>query len=252
MVYVDLLVMEDLLINYVILYGVGIILNRITKFYKVLFAATIGNIPLIFLFCHINNYIMNIITFVFAIIMSLVSFSYKDIIYTVKNVIYMYLISIFLAGSMYLVNTSFLPHINSYLLNVLMLLVLSPIITYIYIKSIDKIKLGSSNYYLVDIYLKDRPKITVNAFLDTGNKLVDPYTKKAIILVQKNKIGELNNPLLVPYETITEHGLLECYPVLKIYINNIGYRKRVLIGLIDEVGIEGAECLLNSRLLERI
>ena len=252
MVYVDLLVIENLFINYVILYGVGTILNRFTRFPKILFASAIGNIPLIFLFCDINNYFMNVITFIFAIIMSLISFSYKDIIYTIKNIVYMYLISIFLAGCMYLVNTNFLPNVNSYLVNVVILVISSPIITYVYIKSIDKIKLNSSNYYLVDIYFKDKPKITVNAFLDTGNKLIDPYSKKAIILVSKDKIDKLDNPLLVPYNTISEHGLLECYSVIKIYIHKVGYRSKVLIGLIDEGGIEGADCILNSKLLERV
>lgn len=252
MVYIDLLVIENLIINYVILYGVGIVLNRVTRFPKILFASAIGNIPLIFLFCHMNNYFLNVITFIFAIIMSLVSFNYKDIVYTIKNVIYMYLISVFLAGGMYLVNTNLFPTIDSYLVNTVVLVMLSPIITYVYIKSTFKVKLNSSNYYLVDIYFKDKSKITVNAFLDTGNKLVDPYSKKAIILVSKDKICKLDNPLLVPYNTITNHGLLECYPILKIYIHKIGYRKRVLIGLINEVGIEGADCILNSRLLERI
>jgi len=253
MVYIDLLVIQDLLMNYIVLYATGIILNRITKFNKIFFASTIGNIPIIFLFCNLNNHLINIISLLFSIIMSLVSFSYKDIIYTIKNVIYMYLISIFLAGSIYLINTNFLPQINNYLLNVIILLILSPLITYIYIKSIDKIKINSSNYYHVDIYLKDKPKITVNAFLDTGNKLSDPYTNSPIILVSKNKIiGRLNNPILVPYNTIDNHGLLKCYKPEKLYINKVGYRKKVLIAPIDEIGIEGADCILNSQLLERI
>ena len=252
MVYVDLLFMQDLFINYVILYGIGILLNRITKFTKILLSSVIGTIPLIFLFCNFNSYTINIITFIFSIVMVVVSFDYKDIIYTIKNIIYLYLISTFLAGGMYLINTNFLPQINSYLFNMIILISLSPIITYIYIKSIDKIKLNSSNFYIVDIYLKDKPKITVNAFLDTGNKLIDPYTKKAIILVSKRIIGGLGMPLLVPYNTICEHGLLECYTVVKIYIHDIGYRRRVLIGLIDDIGIEGADCILNQRLLERI
>ena len=253
MVYIDLLVLEDLLINYVILYTTGIILNRITKFKKIFLSSSFGTIPLIFLFCNLNNYLISIITFLFSIIMSIIAFSYKDIIYTVKNVIYMYLISVFLAGSIYLINTNFLPEINNYLLSVIILLILSPIITYIYIKSIDKIKINSSNYYHVDIYLKDKPKITVNAFLDTGNKLTDPYTKKSIIIISKNKIiGKLNNPLLVPYNTIDNHGLLECYPVEKIYIDKVGYKTKVLIAPIDEIGIEGADCILNQKLLERI
>lgn len=253
MIYIELLVIEDLLINYVILYATGIALNRITRFNKIFFAATIGTISLIFLFCNLHNYIINIISFLFSIAMSLIAFSYKDIIYTIKNIIYMYLISIFLAGSIYLINTNYLPQINNYLLNVISLLIISPIITYIYIKSISKIKINNSNYYQIDIYLKDKPKITVTAFLDTGNKLIDPYTKKPIILISKHKITcKINNPILVPYNTIDNHGLLKCYRIEKIYIHKVGYRKKVLIAPINEIGIEGADCILNGQLLERI
>ena len=52
----------------------------------------------------------------------------------------MYLISIFLAGTIYLINVNFLPKINNYLLNVLILIIIAPIITYSYTKSIIKIK----------------------------------------------------------------------------------------------------------------
>jgi len=253
MVYIDLLVIQDLLMNYIVLYATGIILNRITKFNKIFFASTIGNISLIFLFCNINNYIVNIISLLFSIIMSLIAFSYKDIVYTIKNVIYMYLISIFLAGSIYLINTSFLPQINNYIINVIVLLIISPIITYLYTLSITKIKNNYSNYYQLDIYLKDKPKITINAFLDTGNKLSDPYTNSPIILVSKKLIlGNLSNSILVPYNTIDNHGLLKCYKPEKIFIHKVGYRKKVLIAPIDEIGIEGADCILNQKLLERV
>ena len=185
--------------------------------------------------------------------MSLIAFSYKDIIYTIKNIIYMYLISIFLAGSIYLINTKFLPHIDNYFLNVIILITISPIITILYVKSISKIKINNSNYYQIDIYLKDKPKITMSAFLDTGNKLIDPYTKKPIILISKNKINISDkNPLIIPYNTIDNHGLLKCYLVEKIYINKVGERKKVLIAPIDDIGIEGADCILNQKLLERI
>ena len=253
MIYIDLLFLQDLLINYVILYTTGIILNRITKFKKIFLSSLVGTISLIFLFCNLNNYTIGLISFAFSLIMSIIAFSYKDIIYTIKNAIYMYLISVFLAGSIYLINTNYLPQINNYLLNIIILIILSPVITYIYIKSIDKIKLNRSNYYHVDIYLKDKPKITVNAFLDTGNKLIDPYTKKAIIIISKNRIiGKLGNPILVPYNTIDNHGLLKCYTVEKIYIDKVGYKTKVLIAPINEIGIEGADCILNQKLLERI
>ena len=253
MVYVDLLVIEDLFLNYIVLLGTGLLLNRITNFKKMFLSSVIGLIPLIFLFTNINKITVFIINFLFSIPMSLISFNYKNILYTIKNIIYMYSISIFLAGSLYFINTNFLPDINSYILNVIILLISSPIITYIYLKSLSKIKNINSNYYLIDIYLKDKPKITLNGYLDTGNKLIDPYTFKPIILVSKKIINYYPHKyIFVPYNTIDSEGIIKCFKPEKIYIDKVGYRTKVLIGLIDSVNIEGTDCILNQKLIERI
>ena len=253
MIYVDLLVIEDLILNYVIIISTGILLNRITKFKKVFLSSVIGTIPLIFLFLNINNICIFLLNFLFSFIISVIAFNYNDIIYTIKNIIYMYSISIFLAGSIYLINTNFLPQINNYLLNFIILIMISPIITYIHIKIIKKLKNNYSNYYMIDIYLKDKPKITLNAFLDTGNKLIDPYTHKPIILVSRSNIDITNEKtILVPYNTIDNHSLLTCIFPNKIFIHKIGYCRKCLIGIIDRVGIEGANCILNQEVLERI
>jgi len=253
MIYIDLLVIEDLILNYIILLGTGTLLNRITKLKKIFLSSVIGTIPLVFLFTSVNKIIISIISTIFSFIMSLISFGYKNIIYTMINTLYMYFLSVFLAGTIYLINSNYLPQINSYILNVIVLITISPLITYIYIKSINKIKTNYSNYYQIDIYLKDKPKITINSYLDTGNKLRDPYTGKPIILVSKKTINYTpKKNILVPYNTIDNHSLLRCFSPEKIYIHKVGERKRVLIGIIDEVGIEGAECILNQKLLERI
>lgn len=253
MVYVDLLVIEDLFLNYIVLLGTSILLNRTTNLKKIFLSSVIGLIPLVFLFTNLNKITVFIINFLFSIPMSLIAFKFKDILYTIKNILYMYFISIFLAGSLYLINTNFLPDINSYILNVLILLILSPIITYIYLKSLSKIKNINSNYYHVDIYLKDKPKITLNGYLDTGNKLIDPYTFKPIILVSKKIINySPSKYIFVPYNTIDSEGIIKCFKPEKIYIDKVGYRTKVLIGLIDSVNIEGADCILNQKLIERI
>lgn len=253
MVYVDLLVIEELILNYCLLTGTGLLLNRLTNLKKIFLSSVIGCIPLIFLFTNLNKIVTFIISLIFSLIMSILAFGYKDIIYTIKNIIYLYFISIFLAGSIYLINVNFLPKIDNILLNFIFLIIISPIITYIYIKSINKIKSTYSNYYQIDIYFKDNSKITLNSYLDTGNILTDPYKKRPIILITKNKISYNNEKIiLVPYNTIDSHGLIKCFQPLKIYIKDIGYRSNVLIGIIDEVGIEGADCILNKELMERI
>ena len=81
--------------------------------------------------------------------MSIIAFKYEDIIYTIKNIMYIYFTSIFIGGFVYLINIYFLPKIDNYLLNFFTLIIIAPIITYIYIKSIKKIKTNYSNYYVI-------------------------------------------------------------------------------------------------------
>ena len=253
MIYVDLVVIIDLFMNYLVLISTGIILNRITKLKKAFLSSVIGCIPIIFIFINTNKIILFARSILFAIMMSWISFSYKDIIYTLRNVLYMYFISIFLAGGIYLINTNFFPKINSNIFSFVILITISPILSIIYIKSIKKIKIINSNYYKVDIYLKDKPVMRLNGYLDTGNKLVDPYTGKPIILVSKKNITyQPKKFILVPYNTIDNEGILCCFRPEKLYIHGVGERTKVLIGIINEVKIENAECILNERLIERI
>ena len=143
--------------------------------------------------------------------------------------------------------------IDNYLLNILILIILAPIITLIYIKSVTTIKSNYSNYYKVDIYINKSSPISITAFLDTGNKLIDPYKHRPIILINKSLIKTKDKKiLLVPYNTVNNNDLLKCIKAEKIYIHNVGYRTNFLVGLIDEVNIDGVECILNPKLLERI
>lgn len=253
MVYVELLFLEDLIYNYVTLFAVSILLTRITSIKKIFISSIIGAIPLMVFAYHPPNTILLFVSFLFSILMSIITFSYQDLIYTLKNVFYMYISGIFIAGTIYLLNTHIIIHIDNYLLNVIVLILIAPIITTIYIKSIGTIKSNYSNYYKLDIYLDEEQKLVVTGFLDTGNKLIDPYKHWPIILINKSLINSHNKKiLLVPYKTVGEESLLKCIIPKKIYIHDIGYRSKFLIGLVDEISIEGAECILHSKLLERI
>lgn len=253
MVYIDLLVIEDLIYNYVILLGVGLLLNRKTSFKKIFLASVIGLIPLIFLFIKITIIFRFFITIIFSIFMLIISFSYRDILYLIKNIFYMYMISINLSGGINLININIFPMIDNSILNIIVLLVLAPVLTYIYVKSITNISSNYSNYYEVDIYFNEYDFISVISFLDTGNKLVDPYKSRPIILLNRRLIKESDiSKILVPYNTLNNHSLLECFVPYKIYIKDVGFRTKVVVGLMDEVNIEGVDCILNSKVLERI
>ena len=82
MLYVDLLVIEDLILNYCVLIGTSLLLNRLTSFPKLFLSSVVGTIPLIFLFTTIDKSLIFIISLLFSIIMSIIAFKYEDIIYT--------------------------------------------------------------------------------------------------------------------------------------------------------------------------
>ena len=119
--------------------------------------------------------------------------------------------------------------------------------------TIVQIKNTYGNYYNIDIYLKDKTKTSLTGYLDTGNHLTDPYKNRPIILVNKDKINfNYDNILLVPYDTLNNHGLLKCIIPDKIFIDTVGVKTNFLIGLSEEkINIEGVDCILHSSLMER-
>jgi hypothetical protein len=142
---------------------------------------------------------------------------------------------------------------NGLSINWIFLLITSPVILYIYLKQGLYLKNNYSNYYLVDIYFKSK-KVSVNAFLDTGNNLFDPYLKRPIILISKRELEGLykeKDLIFVPYESLNHHGLLKCIKPKKIIIKGVGIKTNLLVGISEEkFNIDGIDCILHRKLLE--
>ena len=145
MVYIELLFLEDLVYNYVILLITSIILFRIASIKRLIISSMLGSTSLVIFNYNVQGIYVIIILILFSFVMSIVAFSYKDIIYTLKNVFYMYISSIFIAGFIYLLNIHLFSHINNNIFKITALILISPIITIIYLKSINKLKNTYSN-----------------------------------------------------------------------------------------------------------
>ena len=196
------------------------------------------------LFTSINRLLLELIT---IILMITIAFKYKNIRYFLTNVLYTYILSILLGGLIYLFNSK--VTLNIYL-NYLVIIILSIEVMTLYIKENKKIKNTYNNYYKVDIYFKDKEKISLIGFLDTGNNLYDPYKKRPIILVDK-KYQKEDKFILVPYHTINGEGLLKCIKPEKVYIEKIGYKNNLLVAFSSSPStINGVEVLLHKDLMK--
>lgn len=196
------------------------------------------------LFTSINRLLLELIT---IILMVIIAFKYKNIRYFLTNILYTYILSILLGGLIYLFNSK--VTLNIYL-NYLVIIILSIEVMTLYIKENKKIKNTYNNYYKVDIYFKDKEKISLIGFLDTGNNLYDPYKKRPIILVDK-KYQKEDKFILVPYHTINGEGLLKCIKPEKVYIEKIGYKTNLLVAFSSSPStINGVEVILHKELMK--
>ncbi len=243
-IYIDLFFLFNTIMDIIIITSVSILLKRKTTYKRILISSLLGGLSSLMLFTSINRLLLELIT---IILMITIAFKYKNIRYFLTNILYTYILSILLGGLIYLFNSK--VTLNIYL-NYLVIIILSIEVMTLYIKESKKIKNTYNNYYKVDIYFKDKEKISLIGFLDTGNNLYDPYKKRPIILVDK-KYQKEDKFILVPYHTINGEGLLKCIKPEKVYIEKIGYKTNLLVAFSSSPStINGVEVLLHKDLMK--
>lgn len=243
-IYIDLFFLFNAIMDFIIITGVGIILKRRSNYIRILLSSLVGGVISLCLFTNINNILIDIIG---IMIIVFISYGYKNIRYYINNIIYAYIISILIGGVIYLFQVKVT---SDSIISYLIIIVIAIEVLVLYIKEMKKIKDNYNNYYKVNIYFKDKEKISVVGFLDTGNNLYDPYKKRPIILLDNKYIRE-DNYILVPYHTLSGDGLLKCIKVDIIFIEGIGYKGNVLVGFSDKTNvIEGADVILHKDLMK--
>ncbi|MBQ8192963.1 MAG: sigma-E processing peptidase SpoIIGA [Bacilli bacterium] len=228
----------------IIITSVSILLKRKTTYFRIILSSLLGGISSILLFTSLNKILIEIIS---VLIMVLISFGYKGIRYIIKNILYMYILSVLLGGLIYLFN---IRVTTNTLVTYLIIIIISMEVMILYIKEMKKIKNTYNNYYKVDIYFKDKERLSLIGFVDTGNNLYDPYKKRPIILVSSRYRRE-DNYILVPYYTTSGEGLLKCIKPDIIFIEGVGYKGNVLVGFSDSPRlIDGIDVILHKDLMK--
>lgn len=253
-IYIDIILIINFIIDLLLLLSVSFLLKRRASLTRIIISSSIGSLSTLLLFVIHNNFLLLIYKLLISIIMIIITFKYNNFHYFKDNLIYLYIISIILGGTIYLINNQ-ISSINNGLIftsnnlkiNLFLLIIITPIIIYKYLKTTKNYQITYSNYYDIDIYYNDLC-IKGTAFLDTGNNLKDPYFKRPIILINKELINEPVKTFLVPYSVVNnQKGLLEVFSPKKIIVNNKKCKK-TLLGLSD-ININGIKIILNKEAL---
>lgn len=184
--------------------------------------------------------------------MILICFGYKNIKYTFNNLMFLYINSIILGGFLYFLNISFsykhdglMFYFKGLSINFIVLLLFSPIIIYLYLKQIKKLKNNYNNYLNVDIYINNN-KYNYIGFIDSGNDL--KYKNIPVILIDQRKITfAIKDFSLVPYQALNYIGVLKVIKPNKIQINQKDYN--CYLGISEtNIKIDGVDILLNKNM----
>jgi len=255
-IYLDLIMILNFALDFVLLLSVSLILKRNIKIIRIMLGAFIGGISILLLFMNINTLTLFLLKVLISILMILVTFGYRNIKYTLINLLYLYMSSVILGGFLYLLNLEFsYKHVgiifynNGLSVNFIFLIIFSPIILYIYIKQTKNLRYNYSNYYNIEIFIKKK-KYKYTAYMDTGNVLVDTLTNKKIILIDKRKLlFNIKEFRLIPYMSVGGSNMIKVIKIDKLVFDSKEYSD-VLLGIMDKISLDGVDVILNRKLLE--
>ena len=254
-IYLDLVLFLNFIFDFLLLITTSILLRRRVKLYRIFIGALVGSLSILFLFIKITSLQLFLLKLVVSLIMVLITFGYKNLKYTLKNLGYLYMTSIILGGFLYFLNLQ-LSYKNEGIvffhqglsINYIFLIIFSPIILYIYIKQGIRLRRTYTNYYKVHITMKDKV-IKCIGYLDTGNNLIDHITNKPVILINPSLIKKIPKYYFTYFNGPNDSGLIKCFRVDKVIIEKYGFYKNVVLGVMHEdLKLDGVDCLLNNRM----
>lgn len=218
--YIDLIILENIIMNYIIILATGMICRAEIKQIRLLLSSILGAIYAVILYVISFNIYNNQITKILvSICMVYIAFNSKNIKMMFKQLVIFYLTSFCFGGAAYYllhnVNPNMLKSINGVFVGTypIKIAILGGILGFFIINisfKIIKNKLTKKDIiYDVEIYYKER-KSSIKVILDTGNLLTDPITNIPVLIVEKSKLTNMiPNKILKEINNIITGDILE-------------------------------------------
>ena len=279
-IYIDVLIIVNLFVNYFILLTTSKFLNLKLKLSRLILGEILGAIYSLYIFIPEPNLFISILIKLFmSIIMVAVSFEFRTIQQFLKIIVCFYAVNFAFSGIMFALWCAFKPNgmiINNDIVyfNISPItLIASTVISYIIIEIINRViekKQLKSSKYEIGIKFKDK-YIVLNAKIDTGNLLKEPFSNLPVIVVKKSEINllipefnifekienienhkEIQNLKIrmIPFKTVSGTGILPAFkPEYVVLKGNL--KKQAYVAVCsDEYFSEGISCLVNPEILD--
>lgn len=250
-IYLDVVLIENLCMNYIILFATGYLLKIKMNHIRLILSAILGGIYSILAYMEIleiySNFALKIIL---SIVMVYLAYHAKNIKQLAKQIVFFYLTSFIFGGCAFALLYFIKPqeilirngtYIGTYPLKVAILGgIVGFTITVIAFHFVKK-KISKKDMYCnITIYFEEK-NVTATALLDTGNMLKDPITSMPVIVVEKEILKNILPEIIlnnlnkiiggdVPKEVYEDENLQYITKFRVIPFSSIGKANGMLLG----------------------
>ena len=275
-IYLDIIFLENTLMNYIILYATGFIQKIKMKNLRLIFSSIIGAIYAIVAYLNIIPIYSGIfMKILLSSIMIYVAFNNQNIKQMLKNLLLFYLASFVIGGCalamLYMISPQNVSFQNGVLVGTypMKITLIAGAVGFLIIQysfSLNKRQMKMKDL-LCDIEVAvNKNKVKMKGYIDSGNTLKDPLSKKPVIIVEKNIMKQIidvdnlmggdNNLMLrlIPFKSIGKQngmlvGIKPQYVKVK-YNENSVKTSDAIVGIYDKKISKNYSALIGLEILE--
>lgn len=253
-IYIDVVFIENLIMNYIILFATGIIIRIKIKHMRLILASVLGAIYSIVAYMSILEiYSSIILKIILSIIIVYIAFDPQNVKNMWKDIVIFYMTSFVFGGAafalIYIIKPQDILMRNGLFLGIypLKTIILGAIIAFIIIVTSFKIvksKISKKNMFCTIKVKLNQQEIESKAMIDTGNLLKEPISNTPVIVIEhtllyecmpKEILNNLENILGGDFENIPEEIKNKYISKLKVIpFSSLGKQNGMLIGIKPE------------------
>ncbi len=230
-VYVDILIVLNTLVNYFILLAIRKTTRSYTRRFRIALGAFIGGFSSLLLFLEYLNIIMTLLKILSGVLMIAVTFGIKPFKQFIKRLFFLFAITFLFGGVTYAIYILFGKDILLYSNGIIYFdvdmtfLVICSVVSYciitIIIKYMDKKASKNKEYYVT--VENNGKSVSCIALMDTGNSLREPFSDYPVIMADKSVFNQLYTEetiRLIPISTVNGESIIKAFKPQKLIIGD--------------------------------
>lgn len=256
-IYLDIVILENICMNYTILFATGIINKRKINYLRIFLASLLGGIYAVIAYMSILEIYSNILVkILLSICMVYIAFKSEKIKVLLKQLLIFYLTSFTFGGVAFSLLYFIRPqdilvkngiYIGTYPIKIVLISGILGFSILVVAFKVVKGKINKNNMYChIDIKLFEKTK-KVKAVIDTGNFLKEPITGAPVVVIEREELlGLVDENIINNIDKIINGELSEEIDISKyssrirlIPFTSLGKKNGLLLGIsVDSIEID--------------